>query len=165
MRVFLMTIVCFLYGIIQAHAWETYIGHNTTAYVTGLTEGNILQLRDSDGKEFPARFYGIGIPGKRQPLGSEAHAMLTRLLPVGSKAVLTAINEDEQGIVTALVQINDRSVNNALVSDGLAWVNRTTCKAFFCRRWHIEEHLAQKERRGIWSLNMSTPPWQWGNTE
>ncbi|MBD5642093.1 MAG: thermonuclease family protein, partial [Desulfovibrio sp.] len=64
-----------------------------------------------------------------------------------------------------LVQVQDRSVNNRLVSDGLAWVDRSTCKAFFCRRWHIEEHLAQKDRRGIWSLNMSTPPWQWGNTD
>lgn len=144
-------------------AWDTYIGRNMTVRILSLSPGNILQVRDGDGKEFPVRFYGIGIPGERQPLGNEARAMISSLLPEGSKAILTTINQDEEGIVSALVQIQDRSVNNRLVSGGLAWVDRSTCKAFFCRRWHIEEHLAQKERRGVWSLNISTPPWQWGN--
>lgn len=148
-----------------ARAWETYIGRNMAVRVTAISPGNILQVRDDDGKEFPVRFYGIGIPGSRQPLGGEAKTMIASLLPPGAKAILTTVNQDDEGIVSALVQIQDRSVNNRLVSDGLAWVDRSTCKAFFCRRWHIEEHLAQQERRGIWSLNMSTPPWQWGNTD
>ena len=146
-------------------AWETYIGRNLTVRVIALSPGNILQVKDNSGQEFPVRFYGIGIPGSRQPLGNEAKELIGSLLPPGSRAILTTVNQDDEGIVSALVQVQDRSVNNRLVSDGLAWVDRSTCKAFFCRRWHIEEHLAQKDRRGIWSLNMSTPPWQWGNTD
>ncbi len=161
----LLAIILLLSGSAAAFAWDTYIGRNMTVRITGLSPGNILQVRDDDGRKFPVRFYGIGIPGPCQPLGADARAMIASLLPDGAKAILTTVNQDEEGIVNALVQIQDRSVNNRLVSDGLAWVDRSTCKAFFCRRWHIEEHLAQKERRGIWSLNISTPPWQWGNTD
>ena len=26
-------------------------------------------------------------------------------------------------------------------------------RRFFCRRWYIQEHIALKDKRGIWSLN------------
>lgn len=148
-----------------ALAWETYIGRNLGARVLEIPSSNILRVRADNGDELAIRFYGIGVPTSRQPLGADAHALLNELLPAGKKVVLTTVNEDENGIVNALVQADDHSVNNRLVSDGLAWVDRSTCKAFFCRRWHIEEHLAVKERRGVWALNFSTPPWQWGEVE
>lgn len=148
-----------------ALAWETYIGRNMSARIVDVPAGNILLVRGENDREVAIRFYGIGVPTLKQPLGNEAHALLKNILPPGAKVTLTTVNEDEEGIINALVQINDRSVNNRLVSEGLAWVDRSTCKAFFCRRWHIEEHLAQKERRGIWGLNFSTPPWQWGEIE
>lgn len=146
-------------------AWETYVGHNLNARVVSLAPMNLLTVKQSDGKELAIRFYGIGIPTLKQPLGNEARTLLGEMLPRGAKVALTTVNQDEEGVISALVQIQDRSVNNRLVSEGLAWVDRSTCKAFFCRRWHIEEHLAQKERRGIWALNFSTPPWQWGEAK
>ena len=161
-----MRILCFLSLFIalaaECLAWETYVGRNLEAEMVGVPAGNVLTVRQDNGKELSIKFYGIGIPTMRQPMGKEAHALLGRLLPKGAKVVLTTVNEDEDGIITALVQVNDQSINNRMVSEGLGWVDRSTCKAFFCRRWHIEEHLAQKERRGVWGLNISTPPWQWG---
>ncbi|MDE5831388.1 MAG: thermonuclease family protein [Desulfovibrio sp.] len=143
-----------------AYAWESYVGKTIDAKVTGFEEGNILLVK-SDGKEFPVRFYGVGIPTLKQPFGAEAKEALGKLLPAGTSVVLTTVNADKEGVVSALVQHNDRSVNNRLIEEGLAWVDRHTCKAFFCRRWHIQEHIAIKERRGVWSVNMGSPPWQW----
>lgn len=146
----------------QSLAWETYVGRSLEAEVLGAPAGNVLSVRQKNGKELSITFYGIGIPTLRQPMGREAQALLAKMLPKGAKVTLTTVNEGEDGLVSALVQVADRSVNNRLVSEGLAWVDRSICKAFFCRRWHIEEHLAQTERRGLWALNISTPPWQWG---
>lgn len=145
-----------------AWGWESYIGRGLSGTVLEILEGNIFTVRARDGKEMAIRFYGIGIPTARQPFGREAHNALAELLPPGSRPAITIVNEGGEGIYSALVQVNDRSVNNLLVSQGLAWVDRHTCKAFFCRRWHIEEHIAQQERKGVWSINVSTPPWQWG---
>lgn len=164
MRVFLLIAFCLALAP-EAAAWETYIGRNLTARVVDVPANNMMLVRDSAGKELAIRFYGIGVPTSRQPLGNEAHALLGQILAPGTKVILTTVNEDRDGLINALVQVQDRSVNNRLVAEGLAWVDRAACKAFFCRRWHIEEHLAQKERRGIWGLNIGTPPWQWGEME
>ena len=145
----------------SAPAWETYIGRSMNLVVKEMLEGNIFTATDSDDNVFTIRFYGIGIPTARQPFGIEAHRQLLAILRPGVRATVTLVNENDEGIYNALVQVADRSVNNRLVSEGLAWVDRKVCKAFFCRRWHIEEHIAQTERRGVWSLNIPTPPWQW----
>lgn len=143
-----------------SRGWESYVGKTMSATVESLDEGNLLRVK-SDEKIFPVRFYGVGIPTLKQPFGAEAREALEKLLPPGCGVVLTTVNADDGGVVSALVQHNDRSVNNRLVEEGLAWVDRHTCKAFFCRRWHIQEHIAIKDRRGIWSINMGSPPWQW----
>lgn len=165
MRPAFLLLIFFLALAQEALAWETYIGRNMTARVVEVPANNIMLVQDASGKELAIRFYGIGVPTSRQPLGKEAHALLAQILAPGTKIILTTVNEDKDGLINALVQVQDRSVNNRLVAEGLAWVDRSTCKAFFCRRWHIEEHLAQKERRGIWGLNIGTPPWQWGEVE
>lgn len=145
-----------------AFAWETYVGKSMTCRVISVTQGNTLTVKNDSGKELALSFYGIGIPTERQPFGNEAHKLLLSILPPGEKCIVTTVNSTDEGLISALVQVQDRSVNNRLVSEGLGWVDRFTCKAFFCRRWHIEEHIAQKERRGVWSINVRTPPWQWG---
>lgn len=83
-------------------------------------------------------------------------------MPKGAKVSVDSVGEDDQGTVSALVQVAGTSVNYQLLVEGLAWVSRSTCKAMFCRRWYIQEHQAVVDRRGLWGLNMSTPPWQWG---
>lgn len=154
-----------LAGQSGAFAWETISPHVTTAYVLGVDEGNIIAVSESargHEPDYRVSLYGIGIPSGKQPLAAQARQALLRLLPTGGRVVLSIVGRDEHGMVSALVQRNDRSINNFLVDQGLAWVDRSTCKAMFCRRWHIQEHGAIKDRRGIWSLNIASPPWQWG---
>lgn len=162
---FLGVLLLLMAAAAPAMAWDTYVGRNLDAEVLNVPAGNVVNVRQDNGKEISIAFYGVGIPTMRQPMGREAHALLARLLPKGTKVTLTTVNEGEDGLVSALVQVADHSVNNRLISEGLAWVDRSTCKAFFCRRWHIEEHTAQMERKGIWALNISTPPWQWGEVK
>lgn len=162
-----MRIICFLAVLMaaatQCLAWDTYVGRNMSATVMGVPAGNLLTVKGDNGREFSVKLYGVGIPNMRQPMGKQAQALMAKLLPKGAKVTMTTVNEDNEGIVSALVQVKDMSVNNKMVSEGLGWVDRSTCKAFFCRRMHIEEHQAQMDRKGVWSLNISTPPWQWGD--
>lgn len=164
LNVFLLFLILILQPNI-CNAWENYRPITKDVYVQAWEDGNILIVNDknkSDKNNFAVRFYGIGIPTLKQPFGSQAKKELAELLPKGSKVIISTIKTDEEGIVSALVQYKDHSVNNRLIELGLAWVDRSTCKAFFCRRWHIQEHIAVKDKRGIWSLKINTPPWQWG---
>lgn len=148
-----------------AFAWETIAPHRATAYVVRVEEGNLIAVTERrlrKTSDYAVSLYGIGMPTDEQPFGRETRDALMRLLPPGTKVVLSIVGSDAEGVVSALVQVKDRSVNNLLVEEGLAWVDRSTCRAMLCRRWHIQEHGAIKARRGVWSLNMTSPPWQWG---
>ena len=161
----LMALLATLLGARAALAWEAFTPRKATAYVVAVEEGNLISVANRWGRksaDYVISLYGIGIPTENQPFGKEARATLLRLLPSGARVIVSIVGEMGGGVVSALVQVEGRSVNNLLVDQGLAWVDRATCKAMLCRRWHIEEHSAIKDRRGIWSLNMSSPPWQWG---
>lgn len=161
----LLAFLAALFWAQAAHAWEAFTPRKVTAYVVAVEEGNLISVAGRWGKksaDYVISLYGIGIPTEDQPFGREARATLLRLLRPGARVIVSIVGEGEGGVVYALVQADGRSVNNLLVDEGLAWVDRSTCKAMLCRRWHIEEHSAIKDRRGIWSLNMSSPPWQWG---
>lgn len=140
----------------DAQAWD--------AYVVRVEDGNTIVVCERPGRDEPTvilRFYGIDAPSRRQPFGREARDFLLRLMPKGTKVSVDSLGQDEQVTPTALVQVAGKSVNYQLLIEGLAWVNRSTCKAIFCRRWYIQEHQAIVNRRGLWGLNMGTPPWQW----
>lgn len=161
----LLALLAMFLGATAAHAWEAFTPRKATAYVVEVEEGNLISVAGRWGRktaDYVISLYGIGIPTEDQPFGKEARAALLRLLPPGARVIVSIVGEGEGGVVYALVQVDGRSVNNLLVDEGLAWVDRATCKAMLCRRWHIEEHSAIKDRRGIWSLNMTSPPWQWG---
>ena len=155
--IYLLVLLVFLCFCPGARAWD--------AYVVRVEDGNTISVSERPGGDQPAvllRFYGIDAPSQRQPFGCEARDFLLRLMPKGTKVSVDSVDEDDQGAVSALVQVAGASVNYQLLVEGLAWVSRSTCKAIFCRRWYIQEHKAVVNRRGLWGLNMSTPPWQWG---
>ena len=112
--------------------------------------------------EAVVRFYGIEAPTLQQPLGPEARVRLAELLPRGTRVAIDPVGEADDGPLVSIVQVGGTSINYQLVVEGLAWVDRKRCRAVFCRRWYIQEHQAVQARRGIWGLNIGTPPWQWG---
>lgn len=163
--IFFIMLLIALPGTEEAHAWETWTPRKSTAYVVRVEEGNLLAVSELWGKkeaDYAISLYGIGIPTETQPFGKQARQKLLQLLPRGERVIVSIVGEESSDVVSALVQAGGHSVNTVLLAEGLAWVDRSTCKAMFCRRWHIQENMAIKERRGIWSLNMSSPPWQWG---
>jgi len=134
------------------------------AYVVNVEDGSTVSVStkpDAKEAEMVLVFYGIEAPSLRQPYGPEAQAYLRRMMPKGAKVAVESVGQTENGPVPALVQVGGDSVNYKLVMEGLAWVDRQKCRAVFCRRWLIQEHQAVLDKRGIWGLNIGTPPWQW----
>jgi micrococcal nuclease len=161
MLIRLMAFIAFVvFTVLPAFAESTW-----EAYVVSVEDGNTVTVSTKYGSkepEYVLLFYGIEAPTQSQPFGREAMAFLQGMMPVGTKVGVESVGQLEAGPISALVQVAGDSVNYKLVMAGLAWVDRQKCRAIFCRRWLIQEHQAVVDRRGIWSLNMSTPPWQWG---
>ena len=161
MLIRLMAFIAFVvFTALPAFAESTW-----DAYVVSVEDGNTVTVSTKYGSkepEYVLLFYGIEAPTQNQPFGREAMAYLQGIMPPGTKVGVESVGQLEAGPISALVQVGGDSVNYKLVMAGLAWVDRQKCRAIFCRRWLIQEHQAVVDRRGIWSLNMSTPPWQWG---
>ncbi|MCR5813738.1 MAG: thermonuclease family protein [Desulfovibrio sp.] len=108
------------------------------------------------------RMYGINMPSLRQPFGKEARAFLLKYLRKGEEVEISPVGDrNEEGLEEVLLQVDGHALNYALVDEGLAWVDRQSCLSTYCRRWYIVEHRAVTQQKGIWSLQMETPPWQW----
>ena len=152
-------VIIMLSAVFPASAATTW-----DAYVVQVEDGNTVTVSTKMGSEEPDAvllFYGIDAPSLSQPFGPQAQAYLQAMMPRGTKVGVEVVGQLEAGPMTALVQVGGDSVNYKLVMEGLAWVNRQKCRAVFCRRWLIQEHQAVVDRRGLWGLNLSTPPWQW----
>ena len=150
---------------VVSSAFPAFAENTWNAYVVSVEDGNTVSVSTKYGSTEPESvlvFYGIEAPTLSQPFGREAVAYLQRMMPVGTKVGVEVVGQSEAGPLASLVQVGGDSVNYKLVMEGLAWVDRQKCRAIFCRRWLIQEHQAVLDRRGVWSLNMSTPPWQWG---
>mgnify|MGYP002627251819 CR=1 FL=1 len=128
-------------------------------------EDDILSVSDwpnSNKVDERIRFYGVRFPSANEPMGKEAKEFLLRFLRKGAKIDIQVVSVNtEDGVGEALIQVDGHSINYALVDQGLAWVDRHECNAPYCRRWHLVEHKAVQDRKGIWGLDLETPPWQW----
>lgn len=138
----------------------------TDAFVVNIPDANTIQVASHPKATTPEKtvqLYGILAPSLQQPFGREAIAALKEVMPLGSGVDIDVIGKDEGAVEAGLVQVNGRSVNHMLVSKGLAWVNRSRCKAVYCRRWLIEEQRAVKAKLGVWSVDEAYRPWQWSH--
>lgn len=156
--IFIISSIIFL--SFSSYAWSF------TAYVLRVEDGNTIAVCENKNKTEPVmllRLYGIDAPTRGQPFGNEARQYLMNMLPIGSKVTVDIMGDaDKEGAKIAMVQAKNTSVNYQLLVEGYAWVNRSSCKAIFCRRWLIQEHRANQLQKGVWSINTGTPPWQWG---
>jgi endonuclease YncB( thermonuclease family) len=153
---FFSAMICFFCAVAPASARE--------GYVVRVEDDGAVVVSESQVLDEPAErylFYGVEVPTMRQPFGPESLAWLRGKLPAGIQINLKSVSRDGSGHLRALIQLGNDSINYQLLYQGLAWVNRAQCRAVFCRRWYIQEHQAVVERRGLWRMSMSTPPWQW----
>jgi endonuclease YncB( thermonuclease family) len=155
-RVFFSAVVCFLGVVAPALAREGYVVRVEDDGAVVVSESRVL---DDPAERY--LFYGVEVPALHQPFGPESLAWLRGKLPRGTQVNLRSASRDSSGHLRALIQLGRDSINYQLLYQGLAWVNRAQCRAIFCRRWYIQEHQAVVEKRGLWSMTMSTPPWQW----
>ncbi|MDR1777917.1 MAG: thermonuclease family protein [Desulfovibrio sp.] len=155
-RGLILSVVCFLCTAVFAAARE--------GYVVRIEDDGVIVFSENRDLSDPLKrysFYGVEVPTVRQPMGPEALAWLREQLPPGKKINVDAAGKEEASGTRAMVRIDSDSVNYQLLAQGYAWINRALCRAVFCRRWYIQEHHAVQEKRGLWSLGLSTPPWQW----
>lgn len=126
--------------------------------IIGIKDGDtVVLLRDH--RELLLRLYGIDCPEKTQAFGARARQAVSELV-FGKQVSVDSVDTDRYGRTVALVSIDDRSVSEALVATGYAWVYGQYCHRPECESWRGLEAKARGERRGLWADAQPTPPWE-----
>lgn len=129
------------------------------AKVVSIVDGDtITVLHNGQHKEI--RLYGIDCPEKGQEHGQQAQTLTTALV-AGRIIEVKPMPPDRSGQGAGLVQVDGQSLNELLIQNGYAWVDRQACREKFCADWGKLERVAKNEKKGMWNDSLLVPPWEW----
>jgi endonuclease YncB( thermonuclease family) len=127
--------------------------------VIGVADGDtITVLRDKQPQKI--RLYGIDCPEKRQPFGKKAKQFTSELV-FGKVVEIEPVATDRYGRTVAFVRIENITVNEELIREGLGWVYVRYCYESICDSWKDFQLRARLDKRGLWGGDSGEiPPWE-----
>ena len=150
-RVFVIVCLLLWGGELQARRGDVHHGK-----VINVADGDTVALKTQDGVMI-LRLYGIDTPEKAQQDGNKATAF-TRRFVLGKRCRIKVMDRDRYGRYVALVFVNGRSLNEALLAAGWAWHYKKFSRS---KRFAMLEQNARRARLGVWARANPTPPWTW----
>jgi len=167
----LVTLMCFCqFGCDQAPGSYSAgkMDASETEDVAWIGPYKVLKVADGDSfsvqkgrASLAIRLFGIDAPEHDQP-GSDESRSAARQLLLGQKVWLVVEDTDRYGRIVAWVflQQDGSSINQQLVSQGMAWVYQQYSEA---PELIEAEQQARATRRGIWRRpeTQQIPPWEW----
>ncbi len=151
---FLFVSWLFLYAL----ADSVQAASSITGTLDSVMDGDLITII-SRGKEIEVRLYGVDAPEKTQPYGQSAKN-LTGALASGKEIRAEPMSKDPNGRIVAIVFAGDINLNEQIISQGFGWVERQECKERFCADWLRLELHAKAARKGLWTDENPTPPWE-----
>ena len=127
--------------------------------VIGVADGDTITVLN-DKHPVKIRLYGIDCPEKRQLFGKRAKQFTSDLV-FGKDVDIEPIAIDRYGRTVAFVRVENVTVNEELIKEGLAWVYVRYCKLPSCVEWQSLELAAQTEKRGLWGDSNHIAPWEY----
>ena len=127
-----------------------------TGKVTRISDGDTFHMLLADKRSIKIRLFGIDSPEERQPFYQQAKNELSRLI-FNKTVSINSDDKDQYGRYLAIAFVDGQSVNEAMLSSGLAW--------HFTRydrnsKWEALQQQARKRRIGIWSQSNPIAPWK-----
>jgi len=131
----------------------------TTATVVSVTDGDTIKVKFSNGKIETVRLLLIDTPETVhpskpvQPCGPEASAFTKKMLPAGStvKLEFDVQERDKYGRLLAYVYVGGKSVQKALLAEGLAKVAVYPPNVKYVDEYRAIEAKAKAAKKGIWA--------------
>jgi endonuclease YncB( thermonuclease family) len=130
------------------------------AKVTEVRSGNTIVVSNIN-RPLKVRLKGIAPPEAGQPFSEAALAHLKEL--VMDKAVFVEYTDLSDGYLQAKVSLNQIDVASQMLRDGVAWYDRSGDYALSAadRDFYARcEEAARAEKRGLWSEQHATAPWE-----
>jgi endonuclease YncB( thermonuclease family) len=148
-RTVLVAVICLVLSFLALSGLPTWQGE-----VVGVSDGDTISVMHH-GKGEKVRLYGIDCPEKSQAFGKRAKQFTSDMV-FGKTVEVKPVTTDRYGRTIAWVYVNGSSLNEDLLTAGLAW---------HYKRYSSESHLAEleigarRQKVGLWSDPHAVPPW------
>ena len=131
--------------------------------VVAVTDGDTLTVVPSgaspDQPPVRVRLSAIDCPERNQPFGLPARDRVIDLT-LGQTVTVVGESTDRYRRLVAWVVLSDgRNLNHEMVAAGLAWWYRQYAR--YNRTLEALQSEARDHRRGLWSADDATAPWDW----
>jgi endonuclease YncB( thermonuclease family) len=128
------------------------------AKVVGVKDGDtIVVLLDGNVQE-TIRLAHVDCPEKKQAFGMRAKQFASNFCFGKTVKIVETARRDRSGRMIASVYVNKQCLNQALVSNGLAWHFKKYSKDM---SYDVLEQKARASKIGLWSDPNPTAPWDW----
>lgn len=136
--------------------------------VTRVSAGDTIKVLDDQGTEVKVRMYGIDAPetektnkkGKvAQPYGDEARKALEGKI-AGKRVKLDVMGIGMYKTFVSIVSLDGRNINEEMVAEGHAWVNKHNLKKPYKKEYTQLEEEARANKLGLWKQGNPQPPWE-----
>ena len=133
-----------------------------SAVVVKVSDGDTLQVRESNGTVTKIRLYGVDSPETAQPYGKASASFLDKAA-FNRTVNIKTVETDQYGRLVAIVTVKNEniSLNAQLVRQGYAWYYPQYCRSgAFCKTLKGLEQQAREQKLGLWREPNPTPPWE-----
>jgi len=125
--------------------------------VIKIADGDTLTLLTDSDKKIRIRLAGIDTPERKQPFGNTAKNALAKLV-FQKKILIETQTKDRYGRTVGIVFLDNQSINNELVRQGMAWVYK---KYTNNKTLYELENKAKTKMVGLWADENPIAPWDW----
>lgn len=126
--------------------------------VFGVSDGDTLKVRCSEGEQITVRLGGIDAPETKQPFGQRSKQALSDLC-YRQQATITPKAKDRYGRTVGDVECRGRDAGAEQVRTGFAWVYARYARGY--EALYPLQDAAKAEGLGLWADQAPEPPWEW----
>lgn len=134
-------------------------GQQISGKVVGVSDGDTITVLQNN-QQFKVRIYGVDCPESSQAFGRKAKEFTSSMV-FGKNVEVTVLDVDKYGRSVGVVKVDGKTVNEALLKNGYAWLYTKYCDQPFCGAWKELEKQASGKKVGLWADQDSMPPWDW----
>lgn len=121
-------------------------------------DGDSMIICCEQGNSFTIRLKDVDAPERDQPYAQRSRNYMQELV-MDKPVELIGDQRDKYGRLLVDLIVDGRSVNEIMVTEGMAWRWRYSKS----KKLKELEDIARKQQKGLWSLpeNLRMEPWEW----
>ncbi len=117
--------------------------------VISVADGKNITIRTAKGRHIRVTLYGIDVPKLKNKFGKQSRSYLSSFIK-DETIDITPIGKPRKYSLTGTLSLDRDNINELMILNGQAWVDKKRCTQSFCATWEKMEAAARATQKGMW---------------